>query len=98
MFLAARTVRLSPVSRRTYATLSTLNTVSRTYAEKLSADWKGTNATGANTKNYIGGEFVESRAAVWHDVVDPVCAVSLTPTCLTHPFIVVDTNLTHTRA
>ncbi|KIJ21889.1 methylmalonate-semialdehyde dehydrogenase [Paxillus involutus ATCC 200175] len=78
MFLAARTVRLSPVSRRTYATLSTLNAVSRTYAEKLSADWKGTNATGANTKNYIGGEFVESRAAVWHDVVDPSTQTLLT--------------------
>ncbi|KAF8846237.1 Methylmalonate-semialdehyde dehydrogenase [Paxillus ammoniavirescens] len=78
MFLAARTARLSPVSRRTYATPSALNAVSRTYAEKLSADWKGTNATGANTKNYIGGEFVESRAAVWHDVVDPSTQTLLT--------------------
>lgn len=66
-------MRLSPiVSRRSYATLSGLSQTARPWADKLSAEWKGTHATGANTKNYIGGEFVESKAAVWHDVVDPV--------------------------
>ena len=61
------------VSRRAYATLSGLSQSARPWAEKLSAEWKGTHATGGNTKNYIGGQFVESKATVWHDVVDPVC-------------------------
>ncbi|KAF8445799.1 methylmalonate-semialdehyde dehydrogenase [Boletus edulis BED1] len=59
------------VSRRPYASLSGLSQTARPWAEKLSAEWKGTHATGGNTKNYIGGEFVESKATVWHDVVDP---------------------------
>ncbi|KAH7885919.1 methylmalonate-semialdehyde dehydrogenase [Phlebopus sp. FC_14] len=67
----ARTVRLTRLARRSYATLSGLNAVARAKAEKLSAEWKGTNATGGSTKNYIGGQFVESRATEWHDVVDP---------------------------
>ncbi|KAG9314240.1 methylmalonate-semialdehyde dehydrogenase [Chiua virens] len=79
MSFAPRTVRLSPiVSRRTYATLSGLSQAARTRAEKLSADWNGTHATGGNTKNYIGGEFVESKATVWHDVVDPSTQTLLT--------------------
>ena len=43
----------------------------RVKAEELSA-WKGTSATGGNTKNFIGGEFVESKTETWIDVVDPV--------------------------
>ncbi|KAF9229128.1 Methylmalonate-semialdehyde dehydrogenase [Gyrodon lividus] len=78
MSLAPRTIRLNLISCRTYATLSGLNSVSRAKAEKLSTDWKGTNATGGNTKNYIGGEFVESKATVWHDVVDPSTQTLLT--------------------
>jgi malonate-semialdehyde dehydrogenase (acetylating) / methylmalonate-semialdehyde dehydrogenase len=52
-----------------------LNSVVREKAEKLSRDWKGTNASGENTKNFIGGEFVQSRAIQWIDVVDPVSRV-----------------------
>ena len=67
----SRTIRLSTiVSRRPYATLSGLSQTSRPWAERLSAEWKGSH--GGSTKNYIGGEFVESKATVWHDVVDPV--------------------------
>ncbi|KAG6381050.1 methylmalonate-semialdehyde dehydrogenase [Boletus reticuloceps] len=66
------------VSRRPYATLSGLSQTARPWAEKLSAEWKGTHATGGNTKNYIGGEFVESKATVWHDVVDPSTQTLLT--------------------
>lgn len=61
------------VSRRAYATLSGLGQLARPWAEKLSTEWKGTHAIGGNTKNYIDGQFVESKATVWHDVVDPVC-------------------------
>lgn len=78
--LAPRTI----ASRRAYATLSALSQPARTRAEKLSAEWKGTHALGGNTKNYIGGEFVESKATVWHDVVDPVRL---------RPFLIASTNL-----
>jgi len=63
---------------RSYATvpiqppLLGLNSVVREKAEQLSRDWKGTNASGENTKNFIGGEFVQSKATQWIDVVDPV--------------------------
>ncbi|ODN73336.1 methylmalonate-semialdehyde dehydrogenase (acylating) [Cryptococcus amylolentus CBS 6039] len=33
--------------------------------------WKGTNANGGKTKNYIGGEFVDSKADKWIEVRDP---------------------------
>ncbi|KAN0100496.1 Aldehyde/histidinol dehydrogenase [Tylopilus felleus] len=71
--------RLRPiVSRRPYATLSGLSQAARPWADKLSAEWKGTHAAGGNTKSYIGGEFVESKATVWHDVVDPSTQTLLT--------------------
>ncbi len=53
--------------------LSGLSATAKSKAEKISQDWKGTSATGANTKNFIGGEFVESKTDKWIDVVDPVC-------------------------
>lgn len=49
----------------------------RERAEQLSSNWKGTNASGGATKNYIGGEFVESKAEKWLDVVDPVSTAAL---------------------
>lgn len=57
-------------SRRGLAT--GLSAHARTAAERISDNWKGTSATGANTKNFIGGEFVESKATKWIDVHDPV--------------------------
>lgn len=42
-------------------------------AEQISSQWKGTSATGGTTKNFIGGEFVESKATEWIDTHDPVC-------------------------
>jgi malonate-semialdehyde dehydrogenase (acetylating) / methylmalonate-semialdehyde dehydrogenase len=49
-----------------------LNAISRAKAEQLSADWKGTSLIGGTTKNYIGGEFVESKADKWLEIHDPV--------------------------
>ncbi|KAG8219691.1 methylmalonate-semialdehyde dehydrogenase [Butyriboletus roseoflavus] len=69
---------VAPTRRRAYATLSALNQPARSRAEKLSAEWKGTHATGGHTKNYIGGQFVDSKATVWHDVVDPSTQTLLT--------------------
>ena len=64
---------------RSYATttgsrppLSGLSATAKSKAEQISKEWKGTSATGENTKNFIGGEFVESKADKWIDVVDPV--------------------------
>ncbi|THH11200.1 hypothetical protein EW145_g822 [Phellinidium pouzarii] len=47
-------------------------------AEQLSANWKGTNASGDSTKNFIGGQFVESKADNFIDVVDPSTQTLLT--------------------
>ena len=60
-----------------------LNSVVREKAEKLSRDWKGTSASGENTKNFVGGEFVQSKASQWIDVVDPVRHVIHSPFILT---------------
>jgi malonate-semialdehyde dehydrogenase (acetylating) / methylmalonate-semialdehyde dehydrogenase len=63
---------------RSYATIPVqpplhgLNSTVRGIAEKLSRNWKGTSASGEDTKNFIGGEFVQSRATQWIDVLDPV--------------------------
>lgn len=58
---------------RGYATASGLTATARGKAEVLSADWKGTNYLGSTTKNYIGGEFTESKAEKWLEIHDPVC-------------------------
>lgn len=42
-------------------------------AEEVTSKWKGTSALGGKTKNYIGGEFTESKADKWLEVRDPVC-------------------------
>ena len=68
----------SALYKRSYATVSVqpplrgLNSIVREKAEKLSRDWKGTSASGENTKNFIGGEFVQSKTTQWIEVVDPV--------------------------
>lgn len=67
--------RLSRLSYRNFATSARVNALSalaRSKADQISAEWKGTSATGGTTKNLIGGEFIESKATVWHDVLDPV--------------------------
>ncbi|EIM92143.1 methylmalonate-semialdehyde dehydrogenase [Stereum hirsutum FP-91666 SS1] len=58
--------------------LSGLNATARSKAEQLSKDWKGTSASGENTKNFIAGEFVESKATKWIDVLDPSTQTLLT--------------------
>jgi malonate-semialdehyde dehydrogenase (acetylating) / methylmalonate-semialdehyde dehydrogenase len=87
---------------RSYATvpvqppLRGLNSVVREKAEKLSRDWKGTNSSGENTKNFIGGEFVQSRSTQWIDVVDPVRRVYHSSFILTQdPVVTVHTNTPH---
>ncbi|KAJ7076562.1 methylmalonate-semialdehyde dehydrogenase [Mycena belliarum] len=44
--------------------------LARASAERLS-EWKGTSASGGTTKNFIGGEFVDSKTDDWIDVLDP---------------------------
>ncbi|KAG0696027.1 Aldehyde/histidinol dehydrogenase [Suillus ampliporus] len=74
--------RLARIPLRTpsrfYATTAGLNALARPKAESLSATWKGTSATGGNTKNFIGGAFVESKTTQWHDVLDPSTQTLLT--------------------
>ncbi|TXT06001.1 hypothetical protein VHUM_03762 [Vanrija humicola] len=75
-----RSTRFMPVARlaRGYASAAaataqtgSLSPLAAKAAEEVSAQWKGTSATGGNTKNYIGGEFVESKADRWLEVRDP---------------------------
>ena len=54
------------------APLSGLNAAVRPKAEQITAQWKGTNASGENVKNYIGGKFIDSKTDKWIDLVDPV--------------------------
>ncbi|KAI0068309.1 methylmalonate-semialdehyde dehydrogenase [Artomyces pyxidatus] len=77
--------RVSParaLRTRSYSTarppLAGLHPSVRSKAEKLSSEWKGSSATGENTKNFIGGEFVESRTSQWIDVLDPSTQTLLT--------------------
>ena len=67
-----RGVRAMATTAGSRPALSGLSAAARSKAEKISQEWKGTSATGANTKNFVGGEFVESKAEKWIDVVDPV--------------------------
>jgi malonate-semialdehyde dehydrogenase (acetylating)/methylmalonate-semialdehyde dehydrogenase len=66
---------LRPILRRPFQTsarLSTLSAVALEKAQSLSSAWKGTSATGGATKNFIGGEFLDSQTFKWHEVLDPV--------------------------
>ncbi|EAU92693.2 methylmalonate-semialdehyde dehydrogenase [Coprinopsis cinerea okayama7 len=62
----------------TTARLQALSAAARPKAEQISAEWKGTSATGANTKNFIGGQFVESKSTEWIEVQDPSTQTVLT--------------------
>lgn len=80
---------LRALRARTYATASrsALTATARAKAEQISLEWKGTSATGDNTRNFIGGEFVESKTSDWVEVTDPVrrhCLLAVTsyPTSL----------------
>ncbi|KAG8927082.1 hypothetical protein FRC02_008473 [Tulasnella sp. 418] len=50
---------------------SQLKPTAQNAAQAISTNWKGTSATGGTAKNFIGGEFVESKTDRWLDVVDP---------------------------
>lgn len=80
-FLSHHTMSVSRLSRlpslraRAFATSAVRSALSASAlpkAEQISAEWKGTSATGGTTKNFIGGEFVESKSSEWVDVLDPV--------------------------
>ncbi|KAE9408241.1 methylmalonate-semialdehyde dehydrogenase [Gymnopus androsaceus JB14] len=47
-----------------------LSSAAQLKVDQLS-QWKGTSVTGGTTKNFIGGEFVESRSSDWTEVYDP---------------------------
>ncbi|KIJ23593.1 hypothetical protein M422DRAFT_195746 [Sphaerobolus stellatus SS14] len=65
-------------SHSRYMATAALNAVARARAEEISNNWKGTNATGGKTKNFIGGKFLESSTTEWIDVVDPSTQTLLT--------------------
>lgn len=59
-------------SFHTTTSVNALSALAQPKAERISANWKGTSATGGRTKNFIGGQFAESKATEWIDVHDPV--------------------------
>ena len=61
--------------------LKALGSLAIQKAEQISSQWKGTSATGGTTKNFIGGEFVESKTTEWIDTHDPVCS-TLNGSCI----------------
>ncbi|KAJ4485973.1 methylmalonate-semialdehyde dehydrogenase [Lentinula aciculospora] len=69
-----RVARISSICRpRGFSSTSTtlaLSNLARLKANQLS-QWKGTSVNGGTTKNFIGGEFVESQSSDWIDVLDP---------------------------
>ncbi|KAF9527804.1 methylmalonate-semialdehyde dehydrogenase [Crepidotus variabilis] len=69
---------LSCKSFHTSASTKALGALAQPKAEQISKNWKGTSATGGSTKNFIGGEFVESKSAEWIDVHDPSTQTVLT--------------------
>lgn len=73
--LRVRSLATSSTSR---PALSGLSATAKPRAEKISQEWKGTSATGGNTKNFVGGDFVESKAEQWIDIVDPASQTLLT--------------------
>ncbi|XP_006454650.1 hypothetical protein AGABI2DRAFT_189895, partial [Agaricus bisporus var. bisporus H97] len=48
-----------------------LSPLARPVATEISAKWKGTSMTGGTTKNFIGGQFAESKTDKWLEAVDP---------------------------
>lgn len=70
----------------TSASRKLLSPLARTSAERLS-EWKGTSVTGGTTKNFIGGEFVDSQTTDWIDVFDPVCSHESQCFCLRTIFV-----------
>lgn len=62
-----------------------LSPLARPVATEISAKWKGTSMTGGTTKNFIGGQFAESKTDKWLEAVDPVCPLVSLPRCHTYP-------------
>ncbi|KAJ2919311.1 hypothetical protein MD484_g1150, partial [Candolleomyces efflorescens] len=75
-FPQLRHIRASAFS--TSARAHALSAAALPRAQKLSEGWKGTSATGGNTKNFIAGQFVESTSPEWIDVHDPSTQTVLT--------------------
>ncbi|KAG6836379.1 hypothetical protein H0H93_008679 [Arthromyces matolae] len=78
MYASRVSCRLSARRFSTSAQRLVLTPVALSNAERISANWKGTSATGGTTKNFIGGEWLESKASEWIDVLDPSTQTLLT--------------------
>ncbi|KAG6911547.1 hypothetical protein DXG01_011849 [Tephrocybe rancida] len=78
MYVSRLSRRLQSRAFSTSASRLALSAPALPKAEQISAEWKGTSATGGTTKNFIGGEWVESKTSEWIDVVDPSTQTLLT--------------------
>ncbi|KAG6832280.1 hypothetical protein H0H92_003513 [Tricholoma furcatifolium] len=71
MYVSRLSRRLPARAFSTSVPVYSLSAAALPRAEQISAEWKGTNATGGTTKNFIGGEWLESKTSEWIDVRDP---------------------------
>jgi malonate-semialdehyde dehydrogenase (acetylating)/methylmalonate-semialdehyde dehydrogenase len=71
-FLFRTYASAAPLTRETAGARPSLAPLAQAAAEDVSSKWRGTHALGGKTKNYIGGEFVESQTDRWLEVRDPV--------------------------
>ncbi|KAG6870756.1 hypothetical protein C0995_010927 [Termitomyces sp. Mi166 len=78
MSVSSLSPRLSALALSTSAPRPALSAAALPKAERISAEWKGTSATGGTTKNFIAGEWLESKTSEWIDVVDPSTQTLLT--------------------
>ncbi|WVW86253.1 methylmalonate-semialdehyde dehydrogenase (acylating) [Kwoniella bestiolae CBS 10118] len=68
----------SPALASSPSSKTGLSALAAEAAKDVSEKWRGTSAVGGNTKNYIGGEFRESKAEKWLEVHDPSTQTLLT--------------------
>ena len=59
------------LARRTYASSSSSASLDA-YSKLNTRAWKGTSVNGTPVKNFIGGQFVASKATTHYDVYNPV--------------------------
>jgi len=70
-FSTCSSLRLASAATASSSSAS-LSGLSLERAKEIESKWQGTNTSGGNIPNFVGGEWVQSKAKEWLDVHDPV--------------------------
>lgn len=54
-----------------HSSSASLSSIAASRAQDVEQKWRGTSTSGGTTKNYINGEFIDSKTQKWLDVNDP---------------------------